>query len=122
MSPLGYYTLDADGKPQPCDDVLEWARWLESDERILRQTRMRLPDQRVMLASTVFLGIDHAFMGGPPVLWETMVFDAPDGEERGRRHCSAEAALEYHKQVERELMMTFAATLSDVFVSLRGAR
>lgn len=24
--------------------------------------------------STVFLGMDHAFLDGPPVLWETMVF------------------------------------------------
>jgi hypothetical protein len=29
--------------------------------------------------STVFLGTDHSFTGhGPPVLWETMIFDAGD--------------------------------------------
>lgn len=27
-----------------------------------------------MCVSTVFLGMDHAFGFGPPVLWETMVF------------------------------------------------
>lgn len=53
------------------DDVLAWARWFESADRVLRQDR---PAEGV-LVSTVFLGVDHDFLGdGPPVLWETMAF------------------------------------------------
>lgn len=33
--------------------------------------------------STVFLGLDHNFSGGEPILFETMIFGGPlDGEQR----------------------------------------
>lgn len=34
-------------------------------------------DKGRVTISTVFLVLDHNFSGGPPVLWETMVFDGP---------------------------------------------
>lgn len=46
--------------------------------------------------STVFLGIDHAFSGGLPVLWETIVFGGPlDGEMD--RYTSRADALAGHQ-------------------------
>jgi hypothetical protein len=41
--------------------------------------------------STVFLGLDHAFMGGPPLVFETMVFGLDDGEYHWRYHTWDEA-------------------------------
>jgi hypothetical protein len=43
----------------------------------------------------VFLGLDHNFGQGPPVLWETLVFGTSmDGEMR--RYTSREAAVAGH--------------------------
>lgn len=46
--------------------------------------------------STVLLGIDHSFgFGGPPVIFETMVFPGNDME----RYSTKEEALEGHKRM-----------------------
>lgn len=56
--------------------------------------------------STVFLGLDHAHGGGPPVLFETMVFPSHGdwGEIDGDRYHSRAEALEGHERmVEKHL-------------------
>ncbi len=69
------FILDADGKtPIPCDDTLTWARWFESASRVVRQDSVRLPSGVTVTVSTVFLGLDHSFGHGDPILWETMIF------------------------------------------------
>ena len=46
--------------------------------------------------STVFLGLDHNFSkGGPPILFETMIF-GPKGEEMCKRYATWEEAEEGH--------------------------
>lgn len=50
-------------------DLLTWARWLESADR-----RVALTEHEFFRVSTVFLGLDHQFGRGPPLLFETMVF------------------------------------------------
>jgi hypothetical protein len=81
--PMGLYVLDASGeKAVPCHDVLEWARWYaKSRERWVARSFL---DEERILVSTIFLGLDHNYMGGPPILWETMVFRVKeDGEMYG---------------------------------------
>lgn len=46
--------------------------------------------------STVFLGTDHNYWGGPPILWETMIFHDGDGQEQ-YRYASRAAALHGHR-------------------------
>ena len=41
-----------------------------------------------MLVSTFFLGLDHAFGGGPPLLFETMIFGMPERSEEYQERCS----------------------------------
>jgi hypothetical protein len=76
---------------------LEWARWLENTDRIVRQDRLANGE---VLVSTVFLGLDHAFglcsgKQGSPVLFETMSFDdlelLPEIQERCCEWLEAEA-------------------------------
>lgn len=55
----------------PVEDVLEWGKWFETAERIVKQET--LPNG--MFVSTVFLGLDHNFGGSKPLVFETMVFD-----------------------------------------------
>lgn len=86
------YILDSDGNPQPCDDIIIRGRWFENaDNR--RVAKTEVPDGEV---STIFLGIDHAFGDGPPILWETMVFGGPlDGEQV--RYTSRSGAVTGHE-------------------------
>jgi hypothetical protein len=55
--------------PVPCEDLLEWGRWMQDADRIVLRTV--IGEWRV---STVFLGLDHQFGQGPPILFETMIF------------------------------------------------
>jgi hypothetical protein len=61
-----------DHEPVPCDDLIGWAMWLEKANRIVGKDMVG--EVRV---STVFLGLDHSFGQGPPMLFETMVFGGP---------------------------------------------
>ena len=78
-----------------------WARWFEDADRHVRDTCR--DEVRV---STVFLGLDHGFGHGPPLLFETMVFvngTAADME----RYCTWAEAEAGH---ERWVMQVFKAT------------
>ena len=56
----------------PVRDVLDWARWFETADRCVARD---VVDGAVV--STVFLGTNHQFGDGPPLLFETMVFGGP---------------------------------------------
>ena len=61
-------------------DLLKWAEWFETADRVVAQT-----DVGPYVVSTIFLGIDHQFGKGPPLLFETMVFIDGDAEDYQRR-------------------------------------
>ena len=47
-----------------------WAEWFERNNRVLAK------DQTKFFAiSTIFLGLDHNWIDGPPLLFETMIFE-----------------------------------------------
>lgn len=59
------------------NDFLKWASYYQRSERIVAQTKLN----RRVTVSTVFLGLDHNFGRGEPLLFETMVFGGGlDGE------------------------------------------
>lgn len=64
----GHYTLIGQ-TPVRCDDMIEWATWYEHADRHVFSTRVG--DYWV---STVFLGLDHNWGRGRPILFETMIF------------------------------------------------
>lgn len=71
-----YYRLDGE-TPVEAANVIEWAEFFGSDDRIVEQTYVGQ-----VKISTVFLGINHSFGDGPPLLFETMIFDGEfDGEQ-----------------------------------------
>jgi hypothetical protein len=65
-----HYILDESGDPVPCD-LFTWADWFESypQARVIAKHQVGKCE-----VSTVFLGFDHSFFGGLPILWETMIF------------------------------------------------
>ena len=84
--------------PVPCDDLTEWARWFQTADRVVFQDQLE-----GHLVSTVFLGLDHRFLGkGPPILFETMVFckhekPACEFDCDQRRYCTWLEAEAGHK-------------------------
>ena len=72
------YTLDGH-TPVACDDVMAWRHWMETADR--RVANQRRGGVRV---STVFLGLNHNWGGGRPLLFETMVFGGPHDENQNR--------------------------------------
>lgn len=100
---LGRYILDGH-KAVPEPDLLKWGQWLETANRHVGQDE--IGTARV---STVFLGLDHSFGDGPPLLFETMVFGGKmDGETW--RYETWEQAAAGHKAVIDQVR---AAEVSD---------
>lgn len=103
--PFNNYILK-DGEPVVCEDIVEWARWYEKsgDQRIVGRTNTPKGD-----VSTVFLGLDHSHGGGPPVLWETMVFGGLLSDEC-ERYTSLEDAKSGHARWVHQVNQLVAAT------------
>ena len=107
--PLGMYILNEFNVAVPCENTLEWAEWMG-----LHHFDWHLVDTIAGLRlSTVFMGLDHSFDDGDPVLWETMLFnDDEDGEDIGQwRFTSAPDAEEFHDKKVQELKNILAASL-----------
>lgn len=71
---FGLYILK-DKIPVLENDVAVWGKWMESADRHVNDEQ--IGDYRI---STVFLGMDHAFAGNIPVLWESMVFSKKEND------------------------------------------
>ena len=84
------YILDGH-KAIACSGLLEWAHWFETADRKVSKTK--IGNVRV---STVFLGLDHNFGEGEPLLFETRVFGGKLNEEM-ERYATWEQAEEGHK-------------------------
>jgi hypothetical protein len=103
-----HYILNAHGEPEPCPDLLTWARWYESaDRRVAQDMDEGAPGGGKVHVSTVFLGRDHGFGRGLPVLWETLVFGGVlDGEMQ--RYTSLADALAGHQAMCTRVGATIA--------------
>ena len=92
-----YYVLNPDKSVRPIADVLEWSRVFRDKMR-----RVALTETPYGVVSTVFLGIDHQYGVGPPILFETMVFNCPLDEIQ-QRYSLYKEALEGHEAVVRQV-------------------
>jgi hypothetical protein len=97
---FGKYILDENNQPVLIEDVMEWARWFEKADRVVARSVVG-----IYTVSTVFLGTDHRWDGGPPILWETMIFTSEPNEldEFQERYTSHEDALSTHKIIVQGL-------------------
>lgn len=83
----------------PVESALTWGKWFEKN-RAQRQVCVdMLPDG--VRVSTVFLGLDHSFGAGPPLLFETLVFEGPMDGEMDRYSTWDEAERGHAAMVER---------------------
>lgn len=94
----GHYRIEGhDVVEEP--DLLTWARWFESSMRARIVGRTQVGTYAI---STVFLGLDHNWGGGPPILFETMVYGS-DGEDRDivqRYHTYSDASAGHRRWIE----------------------
>ena len=97
-----YY--DRNGAPMSLEDWV--STFAGPPEEMLEKKRIRyteIPETGVCV-STVWLGLDHQFGDGPPLIFETMVFGLPDEMEIMERYSTEEQAIEGHWQVVQSLV------------------
>jgi hypothetical protein len=102
-----YYAL-IERKVVPITDLMQWARWYENARRN-DVTRIAADTVGNWWVSTVFLSLDHQYFDGPPILFETMVFEHHDDPEM-HGHCESmyrystiEEAEVWHKAIVESL-------------------
>lgn len=71
---MNHYHYILDGHEPKRVDLMEWARWLETAERHVALDKINRMGLSMVSVSTVFLGLDHQWGDGPPLLFETMIF------------------------------------------------
>lgn len=96
-----YFILDLDKNPV-ATTFLAYTLW-ESKQKTRHVGDTRINGCRV---STVFLGVNHNWSGGPPVLFETMIFTRRCGSYRTldqiqRRYCTWQQAQTGHDEIVR---------------------
>lgn len=91
---MKYYILEGH-ITKPVGDLIEWANWFETANR-------HVADEIIdgVRVSTVFLGIDHSFCEGRPLLFETMAFKVGSWSELvAERYSTWEEAEAGHKEI-----------------------
>jgi hypothetical protein len=120
------YTLDANGEPVICTDLITWAMWIEHERD---KWCIRTDLGKWGSVSTIFLGIDYgwSFLAPDPLtyrptLWETMVFGG-EHDCYQRRYTSRKEALEGHREtVEMVRERTTLEKLRQHFFPTKEAR
>lgn len=93
----GYYALDKDHNVVPAG-LSEFAEMFKSSDRVVAKTTIYDGCE----VSTVFLGLDHRFVGdGPPIVFETLVFGGPFAQEMDRYSTWADAEAGHARMVEK---------------------
>ena|SRR3990167_8333374 len=79
------YFILKDRKAVPVSSLEEWAKAFETDRHVAQDS---VGDVRI---STVFLGINHRFGEGPPLIFESMIFGGQHDQEQRRYSTWGEA-------------------------------
>jgi hypothetical protein len=94
---IGVYILDDQDNPVLAKSNEEWVEWSRQNWKRRLVALDYLPNGKRV--STVFLKIDHRFGNeGPPVLYETMVFQGESFDDLDcERYSTKEQAIAGHK-------------------------
>lgn len=110
--------------PVAVDDPVRWGLWMAKTDRIVKRETIR--DLRI---STVFLGLDHQYGRGPPLLFESLVFweyekpvtqqilgiklESEALEGTMRRYSTWEEAEVGHEDLVREARLVFLKEVNE---------
>ena len=92
---MGYYILDGK-EPIEVSDITAWAVQFEMADRIVKQT----PLHHDVVVSTIFLGLDHQWGDGPPLLFETRIFGGKHDQDQWPYSTWDEAVAGHNKVVD----------------------
>lgn len=101
-------------------DAMEWAGDFEDGNNVVEQTRL----WNRLLVSTVWLGLDHNWGKGPPLIFETMVFPQRRSGEYCERYSTEEAAVAGHMAAVRYFRwwpLTFVARIVPRLLPRQGS-
>lgn len=87
-------------------DLLKWADWLEAHAKEVRLAQTfirRYLVFRQYRVSTIFLGLDHSFGVGPPLVFETMVFGKGRANQYQERYSTYDKAIAGHARVVKNV-------------------
>lgn len=88
-----WYNIDENHNTTPCE-IIDYTK------QDMKYKRVGLDEIGSTRVSTVFLGLDHGWDDGPPVLFETMVFsDDKDYDQYQYRYCTWEEAEKGHQLI-----------------------
>lgn len=104
MGVLDHYVLTEDHQVVLVTDFELWAKWYENADRHVKQTYTE-----TAYVSTVFLGLDHGWGKGPPIVFETMVFNRGKDDMDWKsddcwRYSSWDDALSGHNTAVRRVL------------------
>lgn len=88
----------------------EWSRLL-GDMEYKRVAYDEIPDTDIRI-STVWLGLNHQYGDGPPLIFETMVFGGPNDESMWR-YSTEEEALAGHAERLKENNIVVVSEVRD---------
>jgi hypothetical protein len=99
----------------------QWAALYTEDYKRVGWDEIPNPDGPPVRVSTVWLGIDHQYGDGPILIFETMVFNRPEGgkdewhDEECYRYSTLEQAEAGHRNIVHEIteQMKLRKELSD---------
>lgn len=89
-----YFVLDENGIVRPATIEKFLNQYRNPENRIIEKTEL---DEDVEV-STVFLGLNHAFCDGPPIVFETMIFGG-QFHEMMWRYSTLEQAQQGHWEI-----------------------
>lgn len=91
-----HYILNERNEVVP-SNLIEWATWLEGN---FERKRIGYDEFGPVRVSTVFIGLDHNFSSeGPPLLFETMIFEGKHDQYQERYATYEEAKAGHEKAV-----------------------
>lgn len=92
-----YYALLDNLTTIPCDNLIKWTQGFETTMRIVGKTQIGNVE-----ISTVFLGLDHQYGDGPPLIFETMIFGGKYNDYQTR--CTTyEQAIAMHEAAVKKV-------------------
>lgn len=94
-----HYILDDDKNVVQISNIQRWGITFEDIEK-RRVDKTILEDD--VEVSTVFLGLDHQWGVGPPILFETMVFGG-EWDDYQERYSTWDEAVEGHKRTVEKI-------------------
>lgn len=93
---------------------MEHAKWRAENQGSLRVGRTQITPE--VTVSTVFLGLDHGWGKGPPILFETMIFGGPLDDYQVR-YSSWDDAETGHKVAVRKALKCSVSSNTPLSVS-----